>query len=102
MTHLPIRTMTIDAHDESIPVLRLRFVTKPDGASFLLTRDVGEYLGINADEDDDCLDVLTDFGIPFTTATVKDRGQIIGPVGLISECDHKRLVTEVSKLRQDT
>ncbi len=96
-----IRTMTIDSHDEDVAIIRIRFINAADGSAEFLTTDVGEHLDINADEDGDCLDVLTDFGIPFTKTTVNDRGQIIGPVGLISERDYRRLIVEVSKLRLD-
>lgn len=96
-----IQTMTIDKHDEDVAIIRIRFITGPDGRSLYLTTDVGEHLGINSDEDGNCLDVLTDFGIPFIKLTVSDRGQIIGPVSLVSDQHFGRLATEVWKLRQD-
>lgn len=101
MTFPRIRTMTIDSHDENVAIMSLRFITGPDGRPAYLTTDIGEHLGINSDEDGNCLDVLTDFGIPFIKLTVSDRGQIIGPVTFVSDQDFGRLVPEVWKLRQD-
>lgn len=101
MTHPRINTMTIDAHDEDIPVIRLRFITRPDGTAYFLTKDVGEHLGLNAIETGDCLEVLEHWGVPYAEEAVNDRGKVIGPVGLITEADYRKLSIEAAKLRLD-
>ncbi len=99
MTHLAIRTMTIDAHDEDIPVIRLRFVVKPDGSSYFLTRDIGRSLDLNNTDTGDCLEILEHWGVAFIEETVSDRGKVIGPVGLITEHDYRKVAVEAAKLR---
>lgn len=99
MTHLAIRTMTIDAHDDDIPVIRLRFVTKPNGASYFLTRDVGKLLELNNIDTDDCLEMLEHWDVPFFEETVSDRGKVIGPVGLITEQDYRKLAVKATERR---
>jgi hypothetical protein len=99
MTHPRTRSMTIDAHDENIPVIRLRFITRPNGMAYFLTKDVGEYLGLNAIETGDCLEVLEHWNVPYIEETVDDRGKVIGPVGLITEQDYRKLTAEAVKRR---
>jgi hypothetical protein len=99
MTHLAIRTLTVDAHDEDVPVIRLRFVKKPDGAAYFLTRDVGKLLDLNSAYTNDCLEVLERWGVPFAEETVSERGNVIGSVGLITEDDYRKLAVEAAKRR---
>jgi len=84
MSHLRIKTMTIDSHDESIPVVSLRFV-EIDGINHHLARDVGRYLGLKVDDDGDYRSVLTKAGIPFVDLPVFHRDQPLGLHALISE-----------------
>lgn len=91
--------MTIDAHHEDVPVIRLRFIKKFDGASYFLTRDVGRFLELNNADTGDCLEVLEHWNVPFSEEIVSDRGKIIGPVGLITEQNYRKLAVEAAKRR---
>lgn len=99
MKLLATRTMTIDAHDEDVPVIRLRFIMKPDGSSYFLTSDVGKFLELNNTDTNDCLEILEHWGVPFVQETVTDRGKVIGPVGLITEPDYRKLAARAADHR---
>lgn len=84
MTFPRIKTVTIDSHDDSAPLIRIRFV-EINGVNFHLVKDVGQHLGLKADDDGDYRSALSELGIPFVDLAIFHRDQPLGPHTLISE-----------------
>ncbi|WP_320198949.1 hypothetical protein RMR16_019405 [Agrobacterium sp. rho-13.3] len=60
---------------------------------------MGKFLELNNTDTNDCLEILEHWGVPFVQETVTDRGKVIGPVGLITEQDYRKLAVEATKHR---
>ncbi|MBY3463490.1 hypothetical protein HFN80_05610 [Rhizobium laguerreae] len=79
-----IKTVTVDSHDETTPVVRFRLV-EIGGMNCHLARDIGHHLGLKADEDGDYRSALTEAGIPYNDLAIFDRDQPLGSHALLTE-----------------
>jgi hypothetical protein len=100
MTFPRIKTMTIDSHDEAVPLIRLRLV-EVDSQLMHLARDIAMFMSLPVDEDGDCHAALDHFGVSYRLLKVSDQhGAIIGPVALITENGFRHLKDAVIASRQ--
>ncbi|MBD9558449.1 hypothetical protein [Ensifer sp. ENS03] len=91
MTIPRIKTMTIDSHDEAIPVIRLR-LAEIDGQSLHLAQDIAAFMSLPVDGDGDCRSALDHFGITYRLSKVTGpQGEIFGPVALVTEYGFRQL-----------
>ncbi|MBY5868784.1 hypothetical protein [Rhizobium leguminosarum] len=84
MTFPRIKTITIDSHDETIPVVRFRLV-EIAGTNYHLAQDIGHHLGLKASEEGDYRSALVEAGIPFIDLVVFERDQPLGLHALLTE-----------------
>ncbi|SDM28798.1 hypothetical protein [Ensifer sp. YR511] len=91
MTIPRIKTVTIDSHDEAVPVVRFRIVDI-DGQPLHLAKDIAALMSLPLDEDGDYRLALDHFGISYRLSKVSDpHGEISGPVALITEHGFRQL-----------
>ncbi|WFU49031.1 hypothetical protein [Sinorhizobium terangae] len=98
MSHPRTKTLIIDQHDESIPLIRLRFV-EIDGTLYHLAKDVGAAIGLKADDDGDYRQTLEGYRVEYLMSTVSDRGTVLGPLALITDEDYRQLAKVVRQSR---
>ncbi len=99
MPHPRTKTITIDQHDESVPLVRLRFV-EIDGTLVYVAKDVGAAIGLRADDDGDYRQTLQGYGVNYLMSVVSDRGNISGPLALITDAAYRQL-SEAVRQKQD-
>ena len=91
MTIPRIKTMTIDSHNEAIPVIRFRIV-EIDGQPLHLAKDIAAFMSLPVDDDGDCRSALDRLGISYRLSEVSDpHGEIFGPVALVTEYGFRQL-----------
>lgn len=95
MTFPRIKTLTIDSHDDDIPLIVSRFVVI-DGTPYHLAKDICTYSTLTADEDGDYRGALTRLSVPFIDSMVHDRGDTFGPVALVTD-DARAVIATKSK-----
>ncbi|PZU83087.1 MAG: hypothetical protein DI528_17980 [Shinella sp.] len=95
MTFPRIKTITIDSHDDAIPLIVSRFVVI-DGTPYHLAKDICTYSTLTADEDGDYRGALTGLKVPFIDSMVHDRGNTFGPVALIADDARAIIATKAS------
>lgn len=96
MSYPRTKTIIIDQHEDSIPLIRLRFV-EINGTLFYLAKDVGAAIGLKADDDGDYRQTLEGYGVDYLMSSVRDRRTVLAPLALITDESYRQLTKAVRR-----